>query len=57
MIQFVQHLLFFRPKKNALFLLDLIMDKQVVTYNTELESFERVVISLFDKGILCTKVK
>lgn len=45
-----------RPKKNALFLLDLTMEKGVVTYNTDLDSFERVVINLFDKGISCTKV-
>lgn len=44
-----------RPKKNALFMLDLTMEKTGVQYNTDLESFGRVVIALFDKGITCTK--
>lgn len=45
----------YRPKKNALFILDLQLDKSSVMYSTDLDSFERVVISLFDKGITCTK--
>ena len=45
----------YRPKKNALFMLDLIMDKDCVQFSTDLESFGRVVITLFDKGITCTK--
>lgn len=45
----------FRPKKNALFLLDLQLDKNCVTYSTDLENFEKVTIGLFDKGIACTK--
>ena len=47
--------LFIRPKKNALFMLDLTLEKTGVQYSTDLESFERVVIMLFDKGITCTK--
>ena len=46
---------FNRPKKNALFMLDLTLEKTGVQYSTDLESFERVVIMLFDKGITCTK--
>ena len=36
-------------------MLDLTMEKTGVQYNTDLESFGRVVIALFDKGITCTK--
>ena len=45
----------FRPKKNALFILDLQLDKNSAIYSTDLDNFERVAISLFDKGIACTK--
>ena len=36
-------------------MLDLTLEKTGVQYSTDLESFERVVIMLFDKGITCTK--
>lgn len=36
-------------------MLDLSLEKTGVQYNTDLESFGRVVITLFDKGITCTK--
>ena len=45
----------FKPKRNALFLLDLIMDTQGVHYSTNLASFETVLVSLFDKGIQSTQ--
>lgn len=45
----------FKPKKNALFLVDLIMDNQGVHYSTNLNSFESVLVSLFDKGIQSTQ--
>lgn len=45
----------YKPKKNALFMLDLTMEKSGVQYNTDLKSFGRVVVTLFDKGITCTK--
>lgn len=48
-------LLHFRPKRNALFLVDLVMDAQGVHYSTNLNSFESVVVSLFDKGIQSTQ--
>ena len=44
----------FRPKKNALFHVDLVMDTQGAHYSTNLNNFETVLISLFDKGILST---
>ncbi|XP_048578532.1 dynein axonemal heavy chain 1-like isoform X2 [Nematostella vectensis] len=45
----------YKPKKNALFMLDLTIDKGMVAYNTELDAFGRTVITLFDKGIIATK--
>ena len=36
-------------------MLDLTLEKTGVQYSTELESFSKMVISLFDKGITCTK--
>ncbi|MCJ8744212.1 hypothetical protein PDJAM_G00116030 [Pangasius djambal] len=44
----------YKPKKNPLFLVDLIMDQTGVHYSTPLENFETSVINLLDKGILCT---
>ncbi|XP_076467072.1 dynein axonemal heavy chain 1-like isoform X2 [Babylonia areolata] len=44
----------YKPKKNALFLVDLLLDNQGVHYSTSLPSFETTLISLFDKGILST---
>ena len=43
-----------RPRKNALFLVDLLLDSHGVHYSTSLPSFETTLISLFDKGILST---
>ena len=43
-----------RPRKNALFLVDLLLDSHGVHYSTSLPSFESTLISLFDKGILST---
>lgn len=43
-----------RPKKNPLFLVDLILDQTGVHYSTPLENFATSVIDLLDKGILCT---
>ncbi|KAK2152282.1 hypothetical protein LSH36_335g03002 [Paralvinella palmiformis] len=45
----------FKPKKNALFLIDLVIDNQGVHYSTMLTSFESVLVSLFDKGIASTQ--
>ncbi|XP_070190635.1 dynein axonemal heavy chain 1-like isoform X2 [Littorina saxatilis] len=44
----------YKPKKNALFLVDLLLDTHGVHYSTSLPSFESTLISLFDKGILST---
>ena len=44
----------FRPKRNPLFLMDLIMDNQGVHFSTHLPNFESVLITLFDKGINST---
>lgn len=43
-----------RPKKNPVFLVDLVLDQSGVHYCTPLENFETSVIDLFDKGILAT---
>ncbi|KAL5013927.1 hypothetical protein ScPMuIL_008197 [Solemya velum] len=45
----------FRPKRNALFLVDLQLDQQGVHYSTNLNTFESMMIGLFDKGILSTQ--
>ncbi|KAI5607101.1 dynein heavy chain 1, axonemal, partial [Silurus asotus] len=44
----------YKPKKNPLFHVDLILDQSGVHYSTPLENFETSIISLLDKGILCT---
>ncbi|KAL3881803.1 hypothetical protein ACJMK2_028195, partial [Sinanodonta woodiana] len=44
----------FKPRRNALFLVDLQLDQQGVHYSTNLTSFETMLISLFDKGIQAT---
>ena len=46
---------YFRPKRNALFLVDLQLDVQGVHYNNNLNSFETMLVGLFDKGILSTQ--
>lgn len=43
-----------RPKKNPLFLVDLVLDQTEVHYSTPLEKFETSIVNLFDKGILAT---
>ena len=45
----------FRPKRNALFLVDLQLDTAGVHYNTNLNSFESMLVGLFDKGIQSTQ--
>ncbi|XP_064422227.1 dynein axonemal heavy chain 1 [Latimeria chalumnae] len=44
----------FKPKKNPLFMLDLVLDNAGVRFNTPLENFETSLLNLFDKGILAT---
>ena len=48
-------LLYHRPKKNPIFFVDLTMEKDGVSYGIDLQNFEQTVISLFNKGIACTK--
>lgn len=43
-----------RPRKNPLFIVDLVLDSSGVHYSTPLEQFEASLLSLFDKGILAT---
>ena len=45
----------FRPRKNALFLIDLVIDKEGVHFSTNVPSFESTLVSLFDKGIQATQ--
>nr|KAG5711096.1 hypothetical protein BaRGS_004740 [Batillaria attramentaria] len=44
----------FRPKRIPLFVMELTMDQHTVGFNTKLEKFEDVLISLFDKAIMAT---
>ncbi|XP_040889376.1 dynein heavy chain 1, axonemal [Toxotes jaculatrix] len=44
----------YKPKKNPLFLVDLVLDQTGVHYSTPLENFETSIINLFDKGIMAT---
>nr|XP_019941835.1 PREDICTED: dynein heavy chain 1, axonemal [Paralichthys olivaceus] len=44
----------YKPKKNPLFLVDLVLDQTGVHYSTPLEKFETSLVNLFDKGILAT---
>ncbi|XP_044079595.1 dynein axonemal heavy chain 1 isoform X1 [Siniperca chuatsi] len=44
----------YKPKKNPLFLVDLVLDPTEVHYSTPLENFETSIVNLFDKGILAT---
>ncbi|XP_075795609.1 dynein axonemal heavy chain 1 isoform X2 [Pelodiscus sinensis] len=44
----------YKPRKNPLFVVDLILDNTGVHYSTPLENFETALVSLFDKGILAT---
>lgn len=43
-----------RPRKNPLFVVDLVLDSSGVHYSTPLEQFETSLLNLFDKGILAT---
>lgn len=45
----------YRPKRNALFLVDLQLDTTGVHYSTNLNSFETSLVGLFDKGIQSTQ--
>ena len=44
----------YRPRKNPLFIVDLMLDTSGVRYSTPLEQFETSLLNLFDKGILAT---
>ncbi|OCT85694.1 dynein heavy chain 1, axonemal [Xenopus laevis] len=44
----------YKPRKNPIFLLDLVLDNSGVHFSTPLENFELTLMSLFDKGILAT---
>ncbi|XP_062056155.1 dynein axonemal heavy chain 1 [Lepus europaeus] len=44
----------YRPRKNPLFVVDLVLDSSGVHYSTPLEQFETSLLNLFDKGILAT---
>ncbi|XP_050636999.1 dynein axonemal heavy chain 1 [Macaca thibetana thibetana] len=44
----------YRPRKNPLFIVDLVLDSSGVHYSTPLEQFETSLLNLFDKGILAT---
>ena len=48
-------IIIFRPKRNALFLVDLQLDNQGVHYSNNLTSFETMCVGLFDKGIQSTQ--
>lgn len=43
-----------RPQRNPLFVTDLVLDSSGVHFSPPVESFEKSLISLFDKGILVT---
>ncbi|XP_058931925.1 dynein axonemal heavy chain 1 [Kogia breviceps] len=44
----------YRPRKNPLFIVDLVLDSSGVHYSTPLEQFKTSLLNLFDKGILAT---
>ncbi|XP_049894014.1 dynein axonemal heavy chain 1 [Epinephelus moara] len=44
----------YKPKKNPLFLVDLVLDQTGAHYSTPLENFETSVVKLFDKAIVAT---
>ncbi|GAA6221830.1 dynein heavy chain 1, axonemal-like [Lates japonicus] len=44
----------YKPKKNPLFLVDLVLDQTGVHYSTPPENFVTSIVNLFDKGILAT---
>ncbi|XP_037386166.1 dynein axonemal heavy chain 1 isoform X5 [Talpa occidentalis] len=45
----------YRPRKNPLFIVDLVLDSTGVHYSTLPEQFETSLLNLFDKGILATQ--
>ena len=46
-----------RPKRGALFALDLQIDESGVHYSSDLAGFERMLVNVFDRGIqVCQKV-
>lgn len=47
-------LIFLRPKRNPLFIVDLVLDQTGVRYSTPLEKFEMSIINLINQGILAT---
>ncbi|XP_068109284.1 dynein axonemal heavy chain 1 [Hyperolius riggenbachi] len=44
----------YKPRKNPIFLLDLVLDTSGVHFSTPLDNFESTLMMLFDKGILAT---
>lgn len=46
---------FYRPKRNAIFVVDLQIDHQGVHYSTPLPNFETSLLALFNKGIQSTQ--
>ncbi|XP_053933024.1 dynein axonemal heavy chain 1 [Cuculus canorus] len=44
----------YRPQRNPLFVTDLVLDSDGVHFSPPVESFEKSLVSLFDKGILVT---
>ncbi|KAM4722817.1 dynein axonemal heavy chain 1 [Rhinophrynus dorsalis] len=44
----------YKPRKNPIFLLDLVLDNSGAHFSTPLENFEATLMTLFDKGILAT---
>ncbi|XP_066453022.1 dynein axonemal heavy chain 1 isoform X2 [Eleutherodactylus coqui] len=44
----------YKPRKNPIFLLDLVLDSSGAHFSTPLENFETTLMTLFDKGILAT---
>nr|XP_033782541.1 dynein heavy chain 1, axonemal isoform X1 [Geotrypetes seraphini]XP_033782544.1 dynein heavy chain 1, axonemal isoform X1 [Geotrypetes seraphini]XP_033782545.1 dynein heavy chain 1, axonemal isoform X1 [Geotrypetes seraphini]XP_033782546.1 dynein heavy chain 1, axonemal isoform X1 [Geotrypetes seraphini]XP_033782547.1 dynein heavy chain 1, axonemal isoform X1 [Geotrypetes seraphini] len=44
----------YKPRKNPIFLLDLVLDIAGVHFNVPLENFEASLMMLFDKGIMAT---
>ncbi|XP_025927284.1 dynein heavy chain 1, axonemal [Apteryx rowi] len=44
----------YKPRKNPLFVVDLVLDSSGVHFSTPVENFEKSLISLFNKGILAT---
>ena len=45
----------FRPKKNSLFLIDLLFEGNTVTFSTKPDKFQDAVITLFNKAVHSVK--